>query len=58
VGLAEATEESEIPFGLIDGIINKTEFYYDDIGLKECYSEYISIWEVKSDGLQLHEGWD
>lgn len=43
-------------FGLIDDILKKTEFYYDDIGLMECYSDYISIWEVESDGLQLHEG--
>ena len=43
-------------FQVIVDIINRTEFYYDNINLMDCYADYISIWEVKSDGLQLHEG--
>lgn len=43
-------------FEKIQESINKTEFYYDDINLMNCYGDYISIWEVKSDGLQLHTG--
>jgi len=43
-------------FDRIKDAVGKTEFYYDDINLMNCYADYISIWEVKSDGLQLHSG--
>ena len=35
-------------------IIGKTEFHFDDYGLMPCYTDYISIWEEKKDGLDFH----
>ena len=43
-------------FDEINKIVRVTEFDYSDISLDDCYVDYISIWEVKSDGLQLHTG--
>jgi hypothetical protein len=43
-------------FDEVDKIIRKTKFDYSDISLNTCYVDYISIWEVKGDGLQLHTG--
>ena len=43
-------------FDEINHLIRKTEFDYPDIGLENCYAEYVSIWEVLTDGLQLHTG--
>jgi len=43
-------------FDQIDKILLSTQFEYRDIFLDKCYVDYISIWEVQNDGLQLHEG--
>ena len=43
-------------FDDINKIVRTTHFDYSDISLNECYVDYISIWEVQSDGLQLHTG--
>ncbi len=43
-------------FEQIHNIVNKTEFDHSDLELSDCYADYITIWEVANDGLQLHEG--
>lgn len=43
-------------FALIGDLFRKTAFYYDAFDLVSCYAHFISIWEVKTDGLQLHTG--
>lgn len=43
-------------FQAIENIVRSTSFDFEDIKLQDCYVNYISIWEVSSDGLQLHEG--
>ena len=43
-------------FQVIEKIVRSTTFEFSDIKLESCYADYISIWEISSDGLQLHEG--
>ena len=43
-------------FDTINKFVRKTEFDYSDLYLNDCYVEYITIWELKTDGLQMHEG--
>jgi hypothetical protein len=43
-------------FDKINSIVRTTEFDYPDISLNKCYADYITIWELERDGLQLHTG--
>ena len=45
-----------IEFERINEIINKTEFDYIGIDLLPCYADYISIWEVETNGFPLQNG--
>ena len=54
--IADKQIDPYLGFRKIENIITKTEFYYDNLDLMDCYADFISIWEVKGDGLQLHEG--
>lgn len=43
-------------FEKMENILNRTPFHYSNLLLTNCYVDYISMWEVKSHGLQLHVG--
>ena len=43
-------------FDAIDTFVRKTEFSYQDLNLDQCYAEYITIWELKTDGIQMYTG--
>lgn len=41
-------------FEKIDDAIGKTAYYFDDMGLMECYVDYIQIWEIKTGGTEFY----
>lgn len=54
--IVEGEIDPYIGFEAIDRVIRNTEFNYPDLDLDACYGEYITIWELMTDGLQMHTG--
>lgn len=52
--IAEKEVDTYLGFDEINDMINRTEFDCEALGLMSCYTDYITIWEEKSDGLDFH----
>jgi hypothetical protein len=49
-------EDPYTGFDTLNRLVRQTDFDYPDMALDFCYADYITLWEVIGDGLQMQAG--